>query len=293
MPPLSATLEDMAESFLIAVREGFEAALVVAIVLAFVRRQAPEQVRAVWAGTLSAVAAASAVGLVLHVTIGGLEADARQRTFAVICVTAAGLLTWMIFWMRRHARSLKGELEGKTDSALASGSRVGLALVAFAAVAREGLETVLFLLSTASTSDGSEIAVGTLLGLAVAIVLGVGVYHGSRHIDMRRFFLVTGTLIVLFAAGLLDRAVMFLQSTGDLGSWDWAVYDLTGIDALTTGTQLGRFLAGIFGWDPRPSIEQVIAYLSFVVPVTYLYLRSGRPGKGPASPTVQRAVPSA
>jgi high-affinity iron transporter len=273
----------VAESFLIAVREGFEAALIVAIVLAFVRRQAPEQARAVWIGAACAVAVAAAVGLVLHVTVDGLEGDARQRTFAVICVAAAGLLTWMIFWMRRHARSLKGELEGRAGAALATGSRVGLALVAFAAVAREGLETALFLLSTTSANDGGAIAAGTLLGLTVAAALGVAVYHGSRHIDMRRFFLVTGALIILFAAGLLDRAVMLLQSTGDLGSWNGAVYDLTDVDLLTTGTQVGRFLAGIFGWDPRPSLEQVVTYLAFLAPVTFLYLRPPPAAARPAA----------
>lgn len=268
--------EAMAESFLIALREGFEASLVVAILLAFVRRQAPEQVRRVWVGALAALAVAAVVGIVLQVTMGGLEGDVRQRSFAVVCVAAAGLLTWMIFWMRRHARSLKGDLETKTGSALASGSGVGVALVAFAAVVREGLETALFLLSTASASDGREIALGTFLGLASAALLGAAVYHGSRRIDMTRFFLLTGGLIILLAAGLLDRAVMFLQSTGDVGSWNWAVYDVTDISWLTADTQVGRFLAGIFGWDPRPSFEQVLAYVVFLVPMAWLYLRQAQ-----------------
>ena len=120
----------MVEAMLISLREGFEAALVVTIVLAVVNRNAPGQARAVWIGTISAVAFAVVVGVVLHVTIDGLEGLARLRTFAVICFAAAGLLTWMIFWMRAHGRSLKTELEGKTGVALAAGSGIGLAVVA-------------------------------------------------------------------------------------------------------------------------------------------------------------------
>jgi high-affinity iron transporter len=269
----------MAESFLIALREGFEAALVVAIVLAFVRRQAPEQAKAVWYGTAAALALATIVGVVLHLTLDGLEGRARQRTFAVICIAAAGLLTWMIFWMRAHARALKGELEGKAGSAIAAGSSFGLALVAFAAVAREGLETSLFLLSTGTASDGRDIILGTLLGLVVAAVLGALVYQGSHLFDMRKFFLITGALIILFAAGLLDRAVLFLQASNDIGSWNDAVYNLTRYEWLTQQTQVGRFLAGIFGWDPRPSIEQVVVYLAFLIPIGYLYFRPAQPSR--------------
>src|SRR5687768_2302454 len=138
----------MGESLLITLREGFEAALVVAIVLAAARRGAnPEMGRWVWWGTAAALAVSAAVGIVLHVTIDGLEGEARANTFAAICLAAAALLTWMIFWMRNHARNLRGELEQKTAEAV-SKSGLALAFVAFAAVAREGLETALFLLST-------------------------------------------------------------------------------------------------------------------------------------------------
>jgi high-affinity iron transporter len=275
----------MAESFLIALREGFEAALIVAIVLAFVRRRAPEKAGAVWLGTGIALALSVVVGLVLHVTIDGLEGVARMRTFAAICLAAAALLTWMIFWMRKHARSLKGELEGKAGAAIAEGSTMALAFVAFTAVAREGLETALFLLSTTTSSDGGDVVLGTVLGLAVATALGALVYQGSHLIDMRKFFMVTGLLIILFAAGLLARAVLFLQASGDMGTWNNAVYNLTDYDWLTQSTQSGRFLAGIFGWDPRPSIEQVIAYFGFLLPIGFLYFRGGKPAPAPASPT--------
>jgi high-affinity iron transporter len=272
--PVFGRLNIVAESFLIALREGFEAALVVAIVLAFVRRRAPEHARSVWLGTAAALALSMVVGVVLHVTVDGLEGKARARTFALICLAAAALLTWMIFWMRKHARALKGELESKAGAAIASNSTFALAGVAFVGVAREGLETALFLLSTSSAANTSQLILGTFFGLIVAAALGVAIYHGSHLFDMRKFFLITGGLIILFAAGLLARTVLFLQSSGDLGSLNDAVYNLTGFRWLTQASQSGRFLAGIFGWDPRPSIEQVLAYLAYLIPVGVAYFRS-------------------
>jgi high-affinity iron transporter len=279
----------MGESFLIALREGFEAALIVAIVLAFVQRSDhPEARRWVWAGTGAAALLAVVVGVVLHVTIDGLEGGARLRTFGVICIAAAALLTWMIFWMRTHARALKGDLEGKAARALADQSGLALAAVAFIAVAREGLETALFLISTTTSSGGGDVVIGTLLGLAGAAGLGWVVYQGSHRFDMRRFFQITGVLIILFAAGLVARAVQFFQAAGDIGSYDLnGVYDLTRYHWLTQGSQVGRFLAGIFGWDPRPSIEQVVAYLAYLIPVLALFFRQprARPAPAPSTPS--------
>jgi high-affinity iron transporter len=261
----------MGEALLITLREGFEAALIVAIVLAAVRRSGrPELGRWIWAGTLSALALATIVGIILHLTIEDLTGVARMRTFAIICLAAAGLLTWMIFWMRRHARSLRTELEGQVAAAI-SQSGLALAGVAFLAVAREGLETALFLISSTTASSGEEVLVGGLIGIGIAIVLGVGVYHGSRVVPMKLFFQVTGVLIIAFAAGLLSRAVQFLQAAGDVGTVNNAAYNLTGFHWLTTSSEFGKFLAGIFGWDPRPSVEQVVVYLLFMIPVTVAF----------------------
>ena len=265
----------MGESLLITLREGFEAALVVAIVLAAVKRsERPELARWVWYGTGAAALLAVAIGWILHVTIEDLTGVARSRVFAIICFAAAGLLTWMIFWMRSHARSLKGELEGKALAAVHQ-SAFALGMVAFVAVAREGLETALFLISTTTNSSGNDVLIGGLIGLALAVVLGVLVYHGSRFLPLRRFFQVTGVLIILFAAGLLSRGVLFLQSAGDLSTMNNAVYDLTGQHWLTQDSQSGRFLAGIFGWDPRPSIEQVVIYFAYLIPVLFLFFWDG------------------
>jgi high-affinity iron transporter len=278
----------VSESLLITLREGFEAALVVAIVLAAVRRsERPEMARWVWYGTAAALAMSIAVGWLIHITVEDLTGVARSRVFAIICFAAAGLLTWMIFWMRKHARSLKGELESKALRALHQ-SAFALGVVAFVAVAREGLETALFLISTTASSSGRDVLIGGLVGIALAVLLGIGVYYGSRRIPMRRFFQITGVLVILFAAGLVSRGVMFLQSAGDLGTVDNAVYNLTGQRWLTQETQSGRFLAGIFGWDPRPSFEQVVVYLAYLVPVLFLFFWEG--GSRARQPQPSRAT---
>ena len=266
----------MGEALLITLREGFEAALIVAILFAAVRRSdRPQLAYWIWIGTGTALALSMVVGVALHLTIEDLTGIPRLRTFAVICLLAAALLTWMIFWMRSHARSLKGELEGQVQKAL-NESVFALGLVAFISVAREGLETALFLVSSTSASDGQEVVVGGLIGLAIAVALGVAVYHGSRAIPMRLFFQVTGVLIILFAAGLLSRSVQFFQAAGDLDTVNNAAYDLTGAHWLTVDSESGKVLAGIFGWDPRPSIEQVVVYFGYLVPVLIAFFWTPR-----------------
>ena len=274
-------------SFLIALREGFEAALIVAIVLAFVKRgPRPEMARSVWVGTAAALAVAVGAGVILQLTLDGLEGVARTRTFAAICVAAAALLTWMIFWMRRNSRHLKAELEGKATAAVKESSALGLALVAFLAVVREGLETALFLISTTADEAGRSVVVGTFVGLAVAVGLGVVIYRGAHRFNMRRFFQVTGALIIVFAAGLVSKAIAFLQGpTVDV------VYNVTGVSWLTGETQTGKFLAGIFGWDPAPSLLQFVGYWGYLVPalVFFFYERRSAPAPRPSEPAPEKA----
>ena len=279
------------EAFLITLREGFEAALIVAIVLAAVRRRDTGRLATwIWLGTGAAVVLSIVVGWILHVTIDDLVGVARLRTFALICIAAAALLTWMIFWMRKHSRSLKSDLEGQVDAAVGQ-SAMALAGVAFLAVAREGLETALFLISTTTGDSDANVLVGALLGLAIAVALGVAVYHGSRVIPLRAFFQVTGVLIIMFAAGLLSRAVQFLQAAGDIDTIDNAAYNLTMFHWLTVDSEVGKFLAGIFGWDPRPSVEQVVVYLLYLVPVLVAFFWGGR--RRPARPVAAEPSPAA
>jgi len=263
-------------ALLIMVREGFEAALVVAIVFAYLRRLGRLDLsRAVWGGVAAAVATSVAVGVVVRATIGELEGTGRLHAFAAISALAAVVLTWMIFWMRRQSRLVKGDLEHRVDTALRA-ENIGFALagVALVAVLREGIEAALFLLAAGTGESGGAVLVGAVIGLALASALAYAVYRGGRAIPLRAFFKVTGLVLIVFAAGLVARTVMFLQVTGDIGSFSLnGVYDLTSYRVLTQQTEAGKFLAAMFGWDPRPSVEQVVAWLAFVVPVTILFLR--------------------
>lgn len=282
----------MLTAFFIMLREGFEAALIVAILYAYLRKVSRQDLLPqMWQGVGAAVALSVAASVVIHLTVESLEGAARLRAFAAISVFAIAVLTWMVFWMRRHARMIRGELQDVLDQAMSKSGRVRWAVtaVAFFAVLREGLEAGLFMIATATTADGGAVLVGALLGLAIACGLGYAVVLGGKRLPMRQFFQITGVILIVFAAGLLARTVMFLQTSGDMFvAWN-NVYDLTGVSWLTTKTEVGRFLGAMFGWDPRPSIEQVIAWVGYAGIVTWLFLRNPRaklpaaPGKAPAS----------
>jgi high-affinity iron transporter len=284
----------MATALLIMLREGFEAALVVAIVFAYLRRiERLDLRRAVWQGVAVAVGVSVAVGVVVHITIGNLEGAARLRSFAAISFLALCVLTWMVFWMRRQARAIKGDLEHRIDVALLDDDVArALAAVAFLAVLREGIEAALFLIAAATEDTGWSVLIGGFIGLALASVVAWLVYYGGRSLPMKAFFTVTGVVLIVFAAGLASRTVLFLQGAGDLGSFSLnGVYDLRQFAWLTQSSEVGKFLAAMFGWDPRPSVEQVVVYLAYLVPVLALFLRPQRssgptlaPPPAPASP---------
>ncbi|MEQ4210311.1 FTR1 family protein [Actinopolymorpha sp. B9G3] len=267
----------MLASFLIMLREGFEAALVVAIIYAYIRKiDRPELMRPMWLGVGGAAAVSVLAGVLIHGTVEGLEGAARLRAFASISVAAVFVLTWMVFWMRRHSRAIRGELQHSIDLAASRGQGIwwAVGLAAFFAVVREGLEAALFLIAAATTDSGGLVLTGGLLGLAVAAAAAYLVVLGGLRLPMAQFFKITGMMLVLFAAGLLSRTVMFLQASGDLFlTWN-NVYDLTGYAWLTVDTEVGKFLGAMFGWDPRPSIEQVVTYLGYAIMVSYFFLRS-------------------
>ena len=274
----------MLTALLIMLREGFEAALVVAIVYAYIRRiDRPDLAGPMWQGIAAAAALSIGVGIVVHLTVENLSGKPRLLAFAAVSLLAVVVLTWMIFWMRRQAQLIKGELQDSVDQAVASRGDVRLAVmtVAFLAVAREGLEAALFLIAAATTEDGWAILIGGLIGLAGASALGALVVLGGRRLPMRQFFTVTGLILIVFAAGLVSRTVLWLQAAGELGTVWNNVYDLTAYRWLTVSTESGKFLGAMFGWDPRPSIEQVIAYLAFLVTVSWLFLRTPRTAEAP------------
>ena len=196
-------------------REGFEASLIVGIVLAFLDRTGRRDgFAAVWAGAIAALALSITVGAALFIVGAELEGTAEAVFEGVTMLIAAGLLTWMIFWMRRQARSIRKDLEGQVQTALATGSSLALAFVAFVGVAREGVETALFLFSSVEGSNTIISLISAALGLVVAIGLGYAFYRGSSRLDLRKFFTITSGLLLVFAGWLLAMGLHELSEGG-------------------------------------------------------------------------------
>lgn len=258
-------------------------ALIVAIVLAYLKRLGRERdFRSVWAGTLAAVGLAAGAGVIIFVAVGGLEGKAEEIVEGVAAFAAALVLTWMVFWMRRQARTIKSELQHRVDEAVASRSAVALAAIAFFAVLREGLETALFLLGSSVGQQSSlDQAIGGFAGVALAIATGYLIYKGSRRIDLRSFFKATGVLILLFAAGLLAKGLHEFQEVGVFGSVNESVWNVRSIGWLNpSASRFADFLKGLFGWHPAPSLEMVLVYFAYLVPVGFAFL-SGTRGMPP------------
>jgi high-affinity iron transporter len=201
----------------VVLREGFEASLVVGIVLAFLDRTGRRDgFGAVWIGVASALALSLAVGAALFAVGAELEGSSEAVFEGVVMLVAAGLLTWMIFWMRNRARTLRKEIEGRTQAALDAGSALGLAAVVFLGVAREGIETALFLFSSVEGSNGVLSLVAGLVGGALAVGLGYLFYRGSHRLNLRTFFSATSALLLVFAAYLLAMGLHELSEAGVL-----------------------------------------------------------------------------
>jgi high-affinity iron transporter len=196
-------------------REGFEASLIVGIVLAFLNRTGRRDgFVAVWTGALAALALSIAVGIGLFAVGAELEGRAEYVFEGITMLAAAALLTWMIFWMRRQARSIRKDLEGQVTSALATGSSLALGLVAFLGVAREGIETSLFLFSSVEGTNAVISLVSAAVGLLAAIGLGYAFYRGSSRLDLRKFFTITSGLLLVFAGWLLAMGLHELAEAG-------------------------------------------------------------------------------
>ena len=259
-------------AFLVMLREGVEAALIVGILLAYVNRVGRgREWRWVWTGTISAAVLSVIAGIAIFSTIGSLDARAEEIAEGVVAWVAAGLLTWMIFWMGAQARHIRGRLEGEVDTAIASGGGGALAAIAFFAVLREGLESALFLISTTvgTEADGLQL-LGGMLGLAAAIVIGYLIYRGGTRIDIRMFFRVTGVLIILFAAGLVAKGIHEFQEVGILPTLVDPLWNVNFLDPDTN--MLGEFAKSLFGWRPDPSLLMVIGYLAYLVPIGGAFL---------------------
>jgi high-affinity iron transporter len=196
-------------------------------------------------------------------------------------LVAAVVVTWMLFWMRRQAASVKGELQAGVDRALTEGTVWGLVLLAFTAVIREGIETSLFLVGQVSSADAAapSVLLGALIGLAIATLLGYGFYHGSRRINLASFFKWTGVGLVFIAAGLLSHAVHEFIEVGVIPIGTQKAFDISAIlpHDEASGNLLGQFLRALFGYTSTPEVTTLVVHVAYVVTVLVLYLRPTAP----------------
>jgi len=275
-------------NFLIGLREGLEAALVVGILVAYlVKSGRREQLSLVWAGVGFAVLVSLAAGAALTFGPRGLSFEAQEAIGGSLSLVAVGFVTWMIFWMARTSRGLKGELEGRVDTAIGRG-RWSLVLLATLAVGREGLETALFLWAAAkATGSTTQPLAGGALGLATAIVLGVLIYRGAVRLDLGKFFRWTGVLLVFVAAGVLSYGIHDLQEAGILPGLDRVAFDVS--STIPPGSWYGTLLKGTINFSPRTTWLELIAWIAYVVPVLTLFILTVWPSRPTTAITTEPA----
>lgn len=276
----------MLGNFLIGLREGLEASLVVSILIAYlVRSDRRHLLPRIWAGVGVAIAISLGFGALLTFGPRSLTFEAQEALGGFLSIIAVGFVTWMIFWMAKHAKDLSGELKGRVDGA-AEGSKIGLVVVAFLAVAREGLETALFLwAATQTAADGGSATgpiVGATLGLAVAVLMGWAFYKGVLRINLSKFFAWTGGFLIIVAAGVLAYGFHDLQEAGIMPGLNNLAFDVSHI--IQPGSFIGTLLKGIFNFSPQTTWVEAIAWISYVVIVMPLFLLRIRGGKTPAVP---------
>jgi high-affinity iron transporter len=270
-------------------REGVEAALIVSIILAYLAktgnlRHAPK----IGIGVGAAAVLSLLLGLGIFATMGGLQEPYEQLFEGITLAVAAGVVTWMLFWMRRQSAGVGGQLRAAVDRALSDGSAWGLAVLAFTAVIREGVETALFLVgqaTAASQADGgaASVLIGALVGLLVAVVLGYGFYRGSRRLNLQSFFRWTGIALIFIAAGLLSQAVHEFVEIGLIPVGGQTAYDISAVLPHEEG--IGQFLRAVIGYSSTPEVATLTVYLAYLATVLTLYLRPI------AAPPVDRREP--
>lgn len=269
----------MFANYLIGLREGLEAALVVSILIAYlVKTDRRGLVRYVWVGVASAVALSLGVGAALTFGSRSMSFKAQEAFGGFMSIIAVALVTWMIFWMARNARQLKGELHAHLDRAAKAGLWA-VAIMAFVAVAREGLETALFIWSAVQATGGGATPVGgAALGLATAVVLGYLIYRGALRLNLAVFFTWTGAGLVVVAAGVLSYGVHDLQEAGILPGLNNLAFDVSA--AIPPGSWYGTLLKGIFNFSPQTSWLELVVWLTYLtVTMTFFFrtVRGGRP----------------
>ena len=268
----------MLATFIIGLREGLEAALIVSIVATFLKRNG-QPLRPMWIGVGAAIALSILVGVVLSVIESSLPQSAQEGMESIINAIAVVLVTSMILWMAKHARGMKKELETAASEALASGTSRALVVMAFLAVLKEGFETAVFLLATFSAASSAwYAAAGAVLGILAAVVLGYGLYTGGVKLNLAKFFKYTSVFLVLVAAGLLVSALRTAHEAGWLNAGQQRTLDLGWL--APTGSVRGAVLTGVLGIPADPRIVEVLAWVAYVVPMLLIIFwpQAHRPG---------------
>jgi high-affinity iron transporter len=266
-------------TFVIGLREGVEAALIVGIIAAFLRQEGRgDALRYVWAGVGVAVVLCAAVGVTLQIVNEDLPQRQQEGLETIVGLAAVGMVTFMIVWMRRNARGLRKELERSAAGALARGSIYALVAMAFFAVLREGLETAVFLLAAfqAATNPGAAGA-GAVIGLALAVAIGWGIYKGGVRLDLSKFFRFTAAVLALVAAGLLASAAHTAHEAGWLNVLQGQALDLSWL--IVPGSVTSSLLTGMLGLQPQPTVAEAVVYVLYAVPmlVYVLWPQRARP----------------
>jgi high-affinity iron transporter len=277
-------------NFLIGLREGLEAALVVSILVAFVRKTGhADRLPALWAGVGAAIGLSLGVGALLVFTSAELSFEQQEIFGGTMSLVAVGFVTGMVFWMKRNSRNLSGELTEKAEAAL-SGGALAMAGTAFLATGREGLETALFLWPSLRAS-GYQAGVGAVLGIVVAVGLAYLLYRRSISLNLAAFFRWTGAGLVVVAAGVLAYGIHDLQEADVLPGLNTRAFDVS--SAVPPSSWYGTLLKGIFNFQPNPTVLQVVAYLAYLIPVLVLFLYTKpvrRPSGTPAAPAQASAA---
>jgi high-affinity iron transporter len=256
----------MLASALITLREGLEAALIVGVALGVLRRLGyADRSKPVWAGVLVAVLVSVVAGLALNALGVAFEGRGEEIFEGVAMLLAATVLTWMIFWMQRQGRQVQTELELDVRRATASDNAWALFSLAFVAVVREGIETVLFLTAAAFSATPAQTLIGGVLGLLIAVALGWMMFTAGKRLNVRAFFRTTSILLILFAAGLLAHGVHELQEASLLPTIIEHVWDMNHI--LDEDGTVGVFLKALFGYNGNPSLVEVTSYLGYFLAI--------------------------
>jgi high-affinity iron transporter len=271
-------------TFVIGLREGIEASLIVGIIAAFlIQRGERQALRPVWIGVGIALAISAGAAIALNAIGRSMPLRQREAMEGSLALVAVSGVTYMIVWMRRHAREMRRMLESHAEGALMKGSVFALVAMAFIAVLREGLETAIFMLAAfQSSTNPAATGTGAILGVAVAIGLGYALYRGGIRINLARFFRVTGFVLVLVAAGLLATAVTEFAEAGVVTALQQRAFDLSWLVA--PGTVRASLLTGMLGFQAVPTVAEVGVWLVYAVPMGLYVLWPQRPGRPQPAP---------